>query len=287
MKILLVVHLLCIIFLGVLFGQSHESVQEYNISTDNLNTLHIHNRDGAVFVRGTDGDRARLKITRRMKSASKAQLERAQEEVYIDTIMVNGDLYFFIEAPDRVFKITDEGDGYYDGWHNRQNKSDFRHFKLDYSFTWEVEIPNTLDLHASTHRKNLTVENVSGAVVVENHHDDLELTNLSGDLWASTHHGDVNVSFIKNPANIIECDTHHGDIRVQVQEQLSADVTLNSHHGSFYTDFDWETIPYAIETRQHQGKTRYRWGKGTQVRIGDGGLRMDFNTHHGDVYVTK
>ena len=234
---------------------------------------------------GNKSDEASIKISRTLKSASAAQLKKAEQEVFIDTLLVGDELHFFIEAPDRVFKIDEEGDGYYDGWN--QSWSDFKHFKLAYTFTWEVQIPESMDLQVKTHQKQLSIRNMASSVVARNHHDDVALSGLSGDVKASSHHGDVNVAFVSNPPEEVSCHSHHGDIRVEVQDGLSADVTMRSHHGSFYTDFDWQNIPVQVDKDAKNGKTRYRWAKGTQVRIGEGGLKMDFHTHHGDVYVTK
>ena len=62
---------------------------------------------------------------------------------------------------------------------------------------------------------------------------------------------------------------------------------MKSHHGSFYTDFDWKAMPVSVAREDGKSGTRYRWGNGTQVRIGSGGIKMDFRTHHGDVFLTK
>ena len=283
--ILTAINLLGII--ALITAQQIQDVREFNINTSSLQSLRIYNHEGAVSVKGVDGNQAKLKITRKIQSSSRDRLTKAREEIYIDTISDAGNLYFFIEAPDRLFKIDVEGHAGYNSWNYQNRKSELRHFKLNYSFTWEVEVPNHLIVHASTHRKKLRVDNMKNKVVACNHHDDVDISNLSGDVDASSHHGDVTVAFSKNPKNSVDCHTHHGDIKVALQDGLGADVRMKSHHGKFYTDFDWKAMPMKVNREDGKSGTRYKWGNGTMVRIGSGGIEMNFKTHHGDVFLTK
>jgi len=274
---------------NLLTAQKHQDKRTITLSTAQLQSLNIYNMEGGVYVKGIDGNVATLTITRKLESSSKERLEIAKEEIYIDSLTDNGNMYYFIEAPNMNFQIDEDGRGGYNSWNMGRSDSKLRHYKMKYSFKWEVRVPKNLALYVSNHKKPLTIRDMENRVEARNHHDGVELTGMRGDVRAKSHHGDVTVSFDRNPENEIVCKSHHGDIKIYVQDGFSGDVSMRSHHGAFYTDFDGQDLPPIVEVNKGNGKrkTHYKLGESNRYRIGNGDVKLEFKTHHGDVYVTR
>lgn len=281
--------LLVIFFISTLISaQKHQDKQTISLSTAQLNSLNIYNMEGGVNVKGVEGNVATLTITRRIESSSRERLAMAKEEIYIDSLSENGNLYYFIEAPNLNFQIDEDGDGGYNNWNTGNSDSKLQHYKLKYSFQWEVSVPKNLAIHIHNHKEPLKIQNMQSRVVARNHHDGVELIGMRSDVTARSHHGDVIVSFDRNPENEIICNTHHGDIKIYVQDGFSGDVSMKSYHGAFYTDFDGRKLPPTVEINKDKNrKTHYKLGERNHYRIGNGGIKLEFKTHHGDVYVTR
>ncbi|NND31101.1 MAG: DUF4097 family beta strand repeat protein [Saprospiraceae bacterium] len=276
------------LMLSNLTAQNYSADKDFIFSLSGLTAVHVHNHTGQVTINGTNAQEGKITLTRNLKSASNAALAKAKEIIYLDSMQHEGKLYFFIHSPTHIFKIDENGRGYYQSpWNNWSGNKQER-FDVEAEFNITLEIPKAMDLYASTHEKDLYISNISGEVFAKNHHDQVVLTGLRNNLNAHAHHGDIKVEFAANPERSIACRTHHGDIKVSMAPGLSADIKMKSHHGSFFTDFDYQIVATQV-SRKEENKTgtKYTIGDGTNVRIGQGGLQMDFRTHHGDVYVTK
>ncbi len=286
LKILLILFLIAWM-LPDLRSQDPDDTQEFLFSAEDFNSVGIYNYRGPVQIKGIDGDIGKVRSSRTLSDRTQHYLNSSNERIFLDTLWVDGNLFVFVDAPDRIFKVEDGSHAYYEGWNRPPSGSKLRHFKLDYEFSLVIEIPRHLKLEASTHEKRLEIENFSNDIIASNHHDDITLVQVSGNVKASTHHGNIQVNFSSNPPGSIKCSTHHGDIKVEVNPGLSADVHMESHHGSLFTDFDCHPVPLQVSTEESGKGTKYRWGSGTNVRIGQGDLEIDFDTHHGDAYIIK
>ena len=279
-----------LIYLSLLIkldGQDISDEKSMIFSVMNINALHVHNHTGTVTINGTSAQEGTIHIRRTLKSASKASLERGKESIYFDSMRHEGTLYFFVHSPDRLFRINEDGNGYYQNSWNRWNGEDRDRFDVKSEFSIEVQVPSKTNLYASTHEKDLHISNMAGKVSAHNHHDDVTLLRMQNDIEAHSHHGNIQVQFDKNPLHSIICHTHHGDIKIKVQDHINADVKMKSHHGSFFTDLDYKVMATQVSSTKEKRGTKYTIGDGTNVRMGQGGLQMDFRTHHGDVYITK
>ena len=268
-----------------LLAQTHSDTRTYFIATDDLNSFRLHNVKGDVNVRGVDGQQATLTVTRRLRSASRTRLESAKEDLTLDSMRLDGSLYFFVNAPDRFFKIDPDGKGQYESdWNDRSSRD---RFEVEYAFEIELLVPKQLELWVSNHHSDLMIDNIQGDLYARNHHEDLAATNLGGNAKIINHHGDIEVSFTRNPDGECHFKTHHGTIRIAYQDDLDADVSLSSHHGEFFTAFDWQSVPVSASVDASQRGTRYVIKDRVVVRIGNGGPSHDFKTWHGDIYLTR
>ncbi len=266
------------------WGQSIDDEMEFRIPTEGLESFRVHNINGEVTIEGIDGNTAVMKVRRSLKSASSEKLEEAKSTFKMDSLSLNGSLYFFNDVEDRYFKIDEEGKGHYESdWDGSKDDR----FEVKYSFEIDLKIPKDLDLHVTNHRANLTINGINGNLYAKNHHDDLDAVNLGGNAMLRNHHGYIKASFTRNPSGDCTFRTHHGDIRVTLVENLSADVFLKSHHGEFYTAFDWTPSQVSANKKTTKEGTTYYKDDRVAVKIGNGGPEFDFKTWHGDIYIEK
>ncbi|MEP5610917.1 MAG: DUF4097 family beta strand repeat-containing protein [Cyclobacteriaceae bacterium] len=283
MKLITTLTLLLLLHSG--FGQSYTDRKEFTIDTKNLKAFHLYNKTGNVKVKGIEGQVATMQVTRKLRTSSSKRLEEAKSEIRLDSIVEDNTVYFFVKSNDLTFRIDEDGYGSYNSCCNSSWRDGDR--EVNHEFTIELEIPKTMELVISTHRKDLEIENFDGKLSARTHHNNLTAKNLGGVVQLSSHHGNIDASFTKNPSADCSYKTHHGDIRITYQSGLSSVAYFKSRHGSFFSDFDWspETIP-VVKTSLKNG-TKYKMSNSTAVKIGSGGLEQSFQTWHGDIYLLR
>ncbi len=274
------------LIIGMSIGlQGQQFVDSGTIKLDmsQIKSLALYNHNGDIKVTAGNKSQGTIKYVRKLKSASTQKLEEAKNEIFLDSIHHNSELFYFVSAPNRIFEIDADGEGHYnhqgDNWNKRSR------YKVEYEFTFELELPADTKLKVSNHHSGLTVTGMKGPLIANNHHKGLILKNVGSQVSANTHHGDIEVTHSSNPRVDSYYHTHHGNIKVTFQNGLGAEVSLKSHHGAFYSDFDWNYQPSKTSINSNQKGTKYKIGKDTVVRIGKGGPALDFKTHHGDIYL--
>ena len=270
-------------------AQMSEDTQEWDVSVSDMKKVLLFNKEGNVKITGTSGDRVKIKVKRKLKAKTNAKLAKAKEEIYLDTMVLEGNLYFFIQNPYTILEMDKIGGN---AWYNSRNQGKWRwnsHGDRDvsYEFTIEMQVPRDMPLRAYTHKKDLHVQGVTGMLHAGVHHGSLSLEDVQNIVSASGHHGDIAVSFSALPEVNGKFNTHHGDIKLEFPNVPSAKVSMDSHHGSFYTDFDWS--PLALKTTKSKSKkgTTYRVGDGTSVQFGRGEHDIKMHSHHGDMYILR
>ncbi len=265
-------------------GQEFSDETTFMVNTQGLESFRLYNLNGNVKVTGVDGNSATLKLNRTLRSASSVRLEKAKTTLRFDSLILNNTIYFFMESPDRVFKIDPEGNGHYESdWDRSKNER----FEVKYNFDITLSVPKGLDIYVSNHRSNLQIENIEGYLYAKNHHSDLLAKDIGGNAKLKNHHGDITVSFTRNPSEDCEFYTHHGDVRIKYPGDLSADVYLKSRHGEFFTAFNWSPIPTPVIEKASDRGTKYIVNDRVSVRIGKGGPKLNVRTWHGDIYITQ
>ena len=271
---------------ALLPAQQFSDQRTISVDVSKVKVLRLHNLYGKVQVKATSGNTATIKAKRTLRSSSAQRLNEAKQEIYLDSILEDGNLIFFVEAPNRQLEIDENGRAHYRGWGNDSwNNKKSKVFEVKFEFDIEMEVPAQTDLYVSTHEERLEVTGMNGNLMASNHHNSIKLTDIGGNASVNTHHGDIELSYSRNPTDDCSYKTHHGDIRIYYPNALSADVSLDSHHGDFYTDFEWKPKPIEVSSKKASKGTTYYVGKGTNVRIGSGGIEQNFKTHHGDIYL--
>lgn len=281
--------LLWAITLMCLNAQSFSDEKTFTFDVDDLELLRLHNKDGQVTVKSTSSNRATLRVKRTIKSANQQKLEAAKTAIFLDSVHLDGELMFYVKSPDYQLEINDNGRAYYNSYQGNWNYKKQAFYKVKTTFTIELEVPQQTALYVSTHREELTIQNINADVLAQNHHGSIRLAKIGGNVQAHTHHGDIKASLTKAPTRDADFDTHHGDIALTFPANLSADVQLKTRHGQFYTDFDYQAqaMPISLVKSKSKKGTKYKIGSGTNVRIGKGGPKLNFETYHGSVYLLK
>lgn len=268
----------------ILAAQSFTDEQTFTFDVNNLEALRLHNKYGAVKVTGTSGRKAVLKVKRTIETASRAQLNKAKEEIYLDSIYSEGTLIFFMHHPDYRLEINENGGAHYNSKQENWNRPKI-HYQQKVEMEIELQVPSFVPLFVSTHHKDLSVKNINADVLVQNHHGEIRLQAIGGNVNAHTHHGKIKASMTKAPTKDTNFDTHHGDIEVTYPRNLSADFSLKTKHGNFFTDFDYKLASLPTSLSNSKKGTKYKVEGGTNLQIGNGGPKLSLKTYHGSIYI--
>lgn len=270
-------------------AQEFQDKDTWTIDTRPYERILIYNTGGDINVTGTNGSEMVLEVTRTLKSKTRDKLETAKQSIYLDTMIVGGNLYFYVENPYRILEIHEVGGK---AWYNSREQSKWRWSESgkkdnDFEFTFNVRVPYEMDLTVDTHKKDVRIDGVKSRLRAGNHYGHIYLKDVTDLEVAETHHGSVYVAFSNNPTVDGYYKTHHGEIKLEFPQTPSADISLDSHHGSFYTDFDWLPQPILTTKKSSEKGTKYKVGGNTNVRMGSGAHKISMSTHHGDLYLLK
>ncbi len=284
----LLLNLACLLTLSSCIGQEFNDRSEFTINASGMERFQLYNRWGAVTVKATSGNTIKMSVKRHLEAKKSTRLEEAKKTIYMDSMMVDGELVFFIEHPFLKLQFDEErGFASYENsqWKDGWNWKDDDNVHAEFAVT--LEIPARMDLVVVNHDDPLKVDGMQGDLIARNHHDGVWVKNQGGNADAHSHHGDVEVFYTKNPTKECVYDTHHGDIKIHFQPGLSADASLSSRHGDFFTEMDWSILPVKVQAQKNNEGTKYKVKASgqTSVKIGSGGPMQRFKTYHGDVYL--
>jgi hypothetical protein len=255
--------------------------KEFTLSNDSGNsTMFIYNISGFIKVEGYAGNKVLLEMDKTITADDEKTLETGKKEFRLafdqkaDTIMA------YIAEP-------------YDSRPHRnwQYNDDRPEIEYQYSVDFTVKVPFGMNLHISTVNDGIiSVNNVSGALHVNNVNEEISIKNAKGTTFAHTVNGDVSVSYLTNPPEESSYYTINGNIRISYQPGLSADLHFKSMNGDFYTDFpDAILLPASVaKVKEKKGDGLvYKLNATTAVRFGKGGKTFKFETLNGNVYIKK
>jgi len=279
-----------VFFIAILLNTtalSHEHIDQsvFNIDMSKYDRVNIYNNVGEINIRTTNSNKAVFETTRKIRATSSKKLKRAISEIQVDTMIVDGELFVFIDSP--YMTLEQRGNNYWYQNHSYNNGDSFKSSGIDSEFDFEISLPANTDGLISTHKGDIEIKNVKGEIEVYNHFGDISLSGVEDVAQVNSHHGSLKVLFDKQPQHDLSLGTHHGDITISFKEVPSARLDLYSYHGSFFTDFEWQPLVSKVKTDKKNGKTKYKIGQNTNVQIGGGEHEIKFNSHHGDMYILK
>ena len=155
----------------------------------------------------------------------------------------------------------------------------------------ELKIPQDVKLKIGTvNDGDVSVENVSGELEVNNVNDKITLTNISGSVVANTVNGDVTVTFKTiDPKAPMAFSTLNGDVNVPLPADTKANLKLKSDNGDVFSDFDIDIdkTPSKIDKTTEPGMYKIKKDDWVYGKINGGGPEMMMKNMQGDIYVKK
>ncbi|MCI0707438.1 MAG: hypothetical protein L0Y80_08155 [Ignavibacteriae bacterium] len=257
----------------------------------------LDNTDGSIEVKGYDGNEIQLVVRKEIEAESERKIQEAKEEVILDIKEETDKLLIYVDAPWR----RSDGSINYRGY-------EYYGYRVKHDF--ELRVPKKMSLYLRTvNQGKVTVQDVEGEFEVRNVNEGIEMLNIAGPARVATVNGPIKVTFTKNPKSDCSFKTVNGNVEVEFQEGLSAVLRFKTFNGEVYTDFDVTDLPPGdrlVETKK-RGKKVYRRGDFFSVRVGEGGVDVDFqkkswsssaradeggpeflfNTLNGDIYIVK
>ncbi len=241
--------------------------------------FYLDNINGYVHVEGYDGTKVILEADKWIKASSTSDLDKYWNKLQLV-----------------VHEEGDSAEAYVDGlcdcdcneWgHHYGNHCDF---DGDFSFNITLKVPEHMNLVVSTvNNGDITIDHVYGSLKVRNVNGGITMNDVSGTSDVKTINGDITIRYSRNPAGDSRYYTLNGKLTVYYQPQLSADLRFKTFQGNFYTNFDYKTLPAARLVSVASGKKGmfYQIDDRTGIRIGDGDVKLDFETFNGNVYIRK
>lgn len=95
---------------------------------------------------------------------------------------------------------------------------------------------------------DITIEKVTGDIVVKGLNCEVKLKDVSGSASVETLNGDINASFAALPADKpVSFSSLNGDVVIRVPSDTKAKVRFRTHHGTILTDFPAEVLKTTSE----------------------------------------
>lgn len=242
--------------------------EERTVSLQGARTLSIKTHNGKIAATG-QADRADAQVTI-TKKAGANNMERALEaldhlEVYEET---SGD----------TLKL---------GW--RFNGIKARDWSGNVSF--DVILPENLNVIARTHNGAVIVGGVTGAVDAETHNGPVKAASTGNSMRVETHNGKIDAAFTGRD---VVLETHNGSITADLRETEALEGKLVTHNGGVKV-ITGDATSAKLSARTHNGSINVD-GTLNQAKVsrrrltatlasGEGSL--DIVTHNGSVSLQR
>lgn len=253
--------------------------QQYPLAASGDRVLDVDNVWGSIEVIGTNSDQVQVVIKKTIRAETKADLEKAKQEVTLEAGHDNSSVRLYVNGP---FRCHNNGDG--DcccGWRDREGYV----VKMDF----QIQVPNHIRLVLRTvNEGNIKVEGVSGDFSIRNVNGRIDVQDAAGSGRAKTVNGGVKVSFRSNPTANSQFSTVNGPVELYFAQPLAADFRFKTFNGNVYTDYELQQLPPKTpEAEKRNGKFIFRADRFTNGRVGAGGPEISIDTLNGDIRVLQ
>ncbi len=259
------------------------------------NTLIVANINGSVKVTGYEGDKILVELTRTIKGKTEERLEKGKREAQLGIQDLADTLILFTDGLCSQFgRAGRKNNGSWNRsqgtWGYQGNNDDRRecHETYDYTFDYVIRVPKAINIIISTvNNGTVDVQNVLGSVKTNNVNGSIRITGVERETVAHTINGDVDITYTKNPVQPCKFYTLNGDINAWFQKGLAAELSFESFNGNFFTNVQkLESMPVEVEKKQTDNGMKYKVN-GNRFKVGTGGVRLDFETFNGNVYLKE
>lgn len=246
-------------------------------NSTSIKRLIVGNINGSISVVGSDRKNILLTGTRINRARNNDKLDDAKTMIKLNIEQEENNIAVLVDSPWN----SRNGNGNYEG---------FESYGYEVEFQFKLEVPQNIKLFLKTvNNGDIAVENFSGEYQVENVNGSIDMKNISGFGLASTVNGDISVSYSKNPTDECGYRTVNGEISTEFLSDLSADVKLKTFNGEMFTDFEFVSVPQKMADLS-SGKKKKKFFKKdefNQIKIGEGGPLMRYETLNGDIKIHK
>jgi hypothetical protein len=240
-------------------------------------TVIVDNVFGSVRVHAGAGDRVEVVIEKTIRGSDAAAIARARQEVTLGVTEKPGRLELVQEGPFR-----DRGPGGRD--------AHWRELGYEVDWSWDVTMPADAAVEASTvNGEALEIDGVRGEVSASSVNGNVRLSDVGGRATATTVNGDVAATFTVPLASPARFETINGEIDLAFPKGFGAELAFSTLHGEVYTDFPSTLAaqPARVEAETHGSAHRFRIGRDSVVRLGEGGPRLECSTINGDIVIRE
>ncbi|MFD2588611.1 DUF4097 family beta strand repeat-containing protein [Croceitalea marina] len=252
-------------------------------SSDNM--LVVQNVNGPISVEGYDGTSVKIEVEKTISARNQDSLEEGKQDIEVRVEEVGARIYVYLESPWNNFNTAI---GRYE---NHKNNGRWEQPKYQYYLDFKLKVPKSTNVSLATMNDgDIYAKDVQGdEIIVNNLNGAITLENVAGKTDVNALNRDINISYYKNPTEDSKYNSLNGDINVTFKKNLNADVSFKSLNGDMYTNYDTTTLkPELIKTKTKKGKgVKYNMSSNQSYRIGNGGIKLDFNLLNGDATLKK
>lgn len=256
------------------------------------NALVIANINGSISVTGYDGDKIQVEVTRTIRAKTPARLEEGKK-ITLGIVDLADTLILYTKGLCSTFgrKTSNKNNwGHLKGWGYDWSgrDSDECQEKAEYKLDYIVRVPTGVNVVVSTvNQGKVSIEQVGGAIVANNVNGGITLSGISREAEVHTVNGNVDITYTKNPLKPCRFYTLNGDINAWFQKGLAAELMFESFNGDLYTNVaSLESLPVLVEKESTKNGIRYKVNS-NRYKIGSGGVKLDFETFNGNVYLKE
>lgn len=265
---------------GTRAQEYREHIQkEFPVTAAATGHLVIYNLNGPIKVEGYAGDKVIIGIDKVISADDSDRLALGKGEFKLGFDQHGDSITAYIAEP--IDTRPHKGNH----WDNDRN------IEYDFQLSFTVRVPYALNVKVATvNRGDVVVQDVAGALDVNNVNGPITIRNAKGETRAHTINGDLTVNYLDMPPVGSDYYTLNGTLSVTYPAGMSGICQFKSMNGSFYTDFpNVEILPAQVTKNEEQtGRgVMYKLNVAKRIKIGNGGKLFKFETMNGDIYIKK
>lgn len=265
-------------------SESGRKTASFNRADGRGQTLILRNINGNLTVEGYSGNTVQIEYTRNINAKHAVDLEKGKREIDLGVAEYGDRVLVYLDSP--YTKID----------RNKANVNySFISDKIKYEFSIDITIK--VPQHANL---DLNVINSDEMLILNTQGEDaqfnlingrMDLENVKGQITAKTINGKITGTFHEAPIRETNFNTINGEIDVTYPRNLDAEVRYKSIDGDLYTDYeDVKRISASSRGDSEPGKGnehRVHNARNAPFQVGKGGVLIQFDVIHGDVYLRK
>ncbi len=155
---------------------------------------------------------------------------------------------------------------------------------------YTMKMPMGLSLYVentSAHAEDLSVNNLSGELIISTNYSDIELSKVTGPMSIKTVYGDIDVRFERvNTTAPSELHSVYGFVDVSVPESSSLDLNLETIYGEIFSDLNI-SIDVIQEVNHSRKNSCYEVGNEINGKLNGGGTDLSLKANHDNIYIRK